>query len=208
MGLDIYHCKASLERPEESALFAGDAYILEEDYSYFDVDFHYFAPFSQMIDVPRIGKTIYFPKSARYADMIKKSVLIDDKCEILLVPNEIEMVDRLEAFVERNHLSHLLRHRFDMLGWTQFDLYDHESKFGFYSLEVGYQRKGMRPDKFWKRFMSDDVYNFTTRDDFEYALSCVENRVFPPSGHNQIHLFKRDFVDAYEQNRSWLALSY
>jgi len=207
MGLDITHRIATLKRPEILTPSHTD-FVLEDEFEGFDVDFNYFRNYIQEIDTPEILETLIFPKEENKIEEIKK--YLNHVTHFLFEKNRENIEKSLLNFISKNQLTGNLIYSWDSFDWTGFYIFKIKKQTGFYYEEIGEQRKGVNQD-FWKRFSSDDIYNFTKKDDFEYAHKCVDF-YWPSDTHEEVEIrkkmFRENFVDKYEPNKSWLSLSY
>lgn len=99
-------------------------------------------------------------------------------------------------------------HKWESPQWLGFHFYEYEKVDGFYFEEAGYQRKGMN-EKFWTRFASENINCFTKKEDFDFALTCVIYHWNNDPKSEDVHvkqLFKENFVDKYEPNKSWISV--
>ncbi len=207
MGLDIYHYKATLQKPKDLNP-SSENYILEENYEGFDVDFSYFNKYIQLIDIPKILRTLIFAKKESELEEIKNFF----KCEydFFYESNFLSINKVVDGFIIRNHQEGSLLHKWETPKWIGFHVFELEKKSGFYYEEVGYQRKGMN-DRFAERFYSDSIYCYTKKEEFEFALSCVD---FYWDDDTQAEVkkrkrqFKSEFLDNYEDKRSWMNTSW
>lgn len=207
MGLDIFHYKVTKDKPK--LIYPGYEYIITEDnYELFDVDISYFEPNIEIIDSPTVLHTLVFPKKEEYIDDIKK--ITDKNVTILFEENLNDVNKAVFDFTNKNKYKETKLKEWNNNEWLSFDIYIIEKKKGFYYEEVGYQRKGMNL-KFWKKFCEKDIYCYTQKEDFEYALNCVDYCWHTDTDdivNERIELFKNDFLDKYESHKSWLEVSY
>jgi hypothetical protein len=206
MGLDITHYKATLKRPEKLNPFSHD-FVIEEEFEGFDTNFHHFDSSIQMIDTPTTLKTLIFPKIESEIDEVKDSLNCDEY--IYLYEQNAQDIDKsVGQYLQTNSLTNHLLHSWTTNKWFGFHIYKLDKQVGFYFEEVGYQRKGVN-DKFWTRFGLENINCFTKRDDFEFALTCVDYYWHDDTkdGVNlRRQLFKENFVDKYETNKSWIRI--
>jgi len=208
MGLDITHYKATLERPQKIEPFCTN-FILESEFREFDVSFNYFQNFIQIIDTPNVLDTIIFPKKGNEIEEVKH-YLNNDKYNFYFEENLAKINARVDKFISENNLLKKLVNHWETDKWFGFHIYEYKKQIGFYFEEVGEQRKGMN-DNFWKRFSSDTISCFTKKEDFYYAFNCVDfywDNDTKEEVENRKNLFKQNFLDKYEQNKSWMSLSY
>ncbi len=208
MGLDITHRKSTLKRPEKLDPFHRN-YILENEFEDFDVDFNYFHDCIQTIDTPAVLETLIFPKKEDEIEEVK--AFLKKYNYHFLFENDIKNIDNIvQKFISHNQLSGSLLHSWEAPKWIGFDIFKMEKQTGFYFEEIGEQRKGMNKH-FWSRFWSDEIYCFTKKDDFEYAFKCVDF-YWDSDTKEEVELrkklFKENFPDKYEPNKSWLNLDY
>ena len=204
MGLDITHYRATLRRPEKLDPFNRN-FITEQEFEGFDTNFEYFENSIQMIETPSTLKTLIFPKREGEIDEVKNFL----KCEeyvYLYEQNEQDIDKSVGHYTEASFLTNSLLHSWTTDKWFGFHIYKLDKQIGFYFEEVGYQRKGIN-NKFWTRFGSENINCFTKRDDFEFALTCVDfywNNDTKDEVNLRKQLFKENFVDRYEANKSWM----
>ena len=208
MGLDSTHYKATLQKPEKSDP-VHRPYITELEFEGFDVDVSYFSSYIQKIETAEILETLIFPKREEEISAVTEFLKGADR-HVVFEKDASLMQQRMHEFLQKQGLADALLYRWETPQWTGFYAYQMKTETGFYTKEIGYQRKGMNAG-FWKRFASDTICCFTSKEDFEYALSCVD--FYWPADtqemvSNRKRLFKEQFVDAYEANTSWLELSY
>ncbi|PIF33204.1 hypothetical protein CLU81_3784 [Flavobacterium sp. 9] len=207
MGLDITHRKSTLKKPEKLTP-SHTNYILESEFEGFDVGLDYFHNCIQNIDAPEILETIIFPKKENEIEEIKKFL---SHVKHFLFEKDKENIEKsLQNFISKNQLSGNLLHSWETSEWTGFYIFRMKKQTGFYFEEIGEQRKGMN-NLFWTRFSSDDIHNFTKKEDFEHAFKCVDfywDSDTQDDVEQRIKMFKENFVDKYEPNKSWLSLSY
>ncbi|MCE7995654.1 MAG: hypothetical protein HEP71_26990 [Roseivirga sp.] len=209
MGLDIYHEKATLLRPR----FIGPGEtpgIIEDEFSGFDVPFSYFDKFIQKIDCGKRIQSAIIVDDPSKLDKARDWFKNSDVAIIMLEDGDQPEI-KVKQWAVKQGFDKLLQHTWRGLHWKVIDYYELEQRVGFYTDEVGYQRKGMNA-MFWEHFGElEHIYNFTSRQDFEYALTCVD---FYWEGDTQEEvekrklLFKKTFVDQYKKGESILSLSY
>jgi hypothetical protein len=208
MGLEITHYKATLQRPLIIEPF-NVKQILEDEYEGFDVNINYFENFIQKIDKPEILETIIFTKRENEIEEVMKFLNCEDYH--YLFENETSKISqRIEQFVRDRKLDGNLIHSWETDKWYGFHVYRHIKQIGFYFEEIGEQRKGMN-ENFWKRFVSNKTFCFTKKEDFDFALTCVDFYWQDDSNEDvelRRKLFEDNFVKKYELNRSWMSLSY
>ncbi len=61
--------------------------------------------------------------------------------------------------------------------------------------------------KFWDKFCTSDQHNFALKEDFDYALSCIDSHSETPIENNVNH-FKKQFIDNFELGASFMSISY
>lgn len=207
MGLDIYHYKATLLKPKDLNPFSEN-YILEENYEGFDVHFSYFNNYIQIIDVPKTIKTLIFALKESELDEIKN--FLNYEYDFFYESNILNINNVADRFIIQNHLEGSLLHKWETPKWIGFHVFEWEKKSGFYFEEVGYQRKGMN-ERFRERFYSASNYYYTQKEDFEFALSCVDfywDNDTQEEVEQRKRQFKADFLDKYEDKRSWMNTSW
>ncbi len=208
MGLDITHYKATLERPLKIEPF-NTKFILESEFDGFDVTFDYFQNYIQNVDTPETLETIIFPKRENEIDEVKQ-FLNNENYHYLFEKDKINLNIRVDKFIKDNNLIGNLTHSWEADKWFGFHIYKHKKQIGFYFEKIGEQRKGMN-ENFWTRFASDKTFCFTKKEDFDYASTCVDFYWDVDTKEDvemRRKLFKENFVDKYELNKSWMSLSY
>lgn len=211
MGLDIYHFKATLLPPEEISCYSDNFYTAS-NYHNFDVPIEYFHPYFQLITFPKVQFSIVIPFNLANLAQIYAGFK-DEKHTHILLENQTQAVKaeikKLEREMDLKNLSKSMYQtdmykQIDYVGWVQEE--------GFYSTNnVAYQRKGMNAafaDRFYHR---GDIYHFTQKEDFDFALQCVDfywDSDTEECVAERKRAFQSDFVDKYEANCSWMALSY
>ena len=207
MGLDLYHHKATLERPAKLDPF-NRSYMLESEFEGFDVSFGYFDGSIQQVDVPETLSTIIFPKEESRMDYVKEFLKGGDY-EFLFEETAENRIRAVERYREKYDSQVNLLHSWETSDWTGFHIYRYGKQEGFYFESPGYQRKGMNGN-FWKRFESDTVWNFTGKEDFDFALSCVDYH-WDNDTAEEVEMrkstFKEHFTGNYEEGKSWLSIS-
>ncbi|HEX9061795.1 MAG TPA: hypothetical protein VF941_16575 [Clostridia bacterium] len=207
MGLDINHYKSVLQKPKGLNPF-NHKYISEDNYEGFDVNFGYFNNYVQIIDIPKTLKTLIFAKKESEIDEIKNFLKYD--YDFFYEPNILNIDNVVDKFIKQNHIEGSLLHKWEAPKWIGFNVFEWERKSGFYYEEAGYQRKGMN-ERFGERFNSDSNYRYTQKADFEFALSCVDfywDDDTQEGVEQRKWQFKADFIDKYENNRSWMHISF
>ncbi len=208
MGLDITHYKATLKKPAIFNSYEG-SYMTEEEFEYFDVDFDYFKDCTQKIDIPKVLRTLIFPKKESDIDEVKEWFK-NSHNDLLFEKNLGNINASIEHFMKNKQLTENLFCTWDAGKWIGADIFTFEEGYGFYYEEVGYQRKGVNKN-FWGKFCTSKIQCFTSRKNFEFALSCVDYYWHEDTEEDVVlrkQEFKRDFVDKYEPHKSWLEASY
>ncbi len=207
MGLDIYHHKATLNRPLKIDPFSEN-FIIESEFDGFDVPFDYFQNCIQLIDTPETLETIIFSKRENEMDEVK-SFLKDDSYHYLFEKDKFNLNKRVDEFITEKKLNGSLIHSWETDSWFGFHVFKYIKQTGFYYEELGYQCKGMGGFFGEKFYADEDIYCFTKKEDFEFALSCIDysNDTKKVVEYNK-KLFKENFVDKYELHKSWMCLSY
>ena len=206
MGLDITHYKATLQRPKLIDPF-NRHFITVKDFEGFDTSIEYFDKNLQLVDDPIILKTIIFPKRENEIQEVKEFLKYDEY-EFLFEKDLNEINNTINLYQERNFLTKTLLHKWEAPKWFGFHFYEYEKVDGFYFEEVGYQRKGMN-ENFWTRFASENINSFTKKEDFDFALTCVDyywDDDQKEEVENRKQIFKENFVDKYETNKSWISV--
>lgn len=208
MGLDITHCKATLERPEHSSPSCWPA-VYRESFEGFNVPFSHFDRYVQEVDCPRIIETAILVKQEKYLQEVK-DWFSEDRFRIIFSGNDLQISNQLIDFERDKKLSNYNKSFHDTEKWKVLDYYEILKKEGFYYQECGEQRKGVN-DRFWDRFRSTEISDFALKEDFEFAWSCVDyywkndtEEIVRERKEN----FKKNFIDNFELGASFLSLSY
>ncbi len=214
MGLVVFHCKATKVKPAELHPFSEN-YITFEMYPDlgFDTEFDYFSDHIQLIEVPKTINTLIFIKEKSKQNN-NIDYFVDDflKYGYKIIYNKFNDMDNyIIEFQTKHNILDLTVHKWDTPSWCGVHLLAWELKTGFYYNEIGDQRNGMS-QLFYKRFCKNiDICNFTEKPDFEFAFSCIDlARIGDTEDlvQERKKLFQKNFIDAYEQNRSWMGVSY
>jgi len=95
--------------------------------------------------------------------------------------------------------------------WIYIDVYRLKQEKGFYYEGVGYQRKDMNAN--FNKYYDSDICCYAKKEEFEFALTCVEFFDYcseDETGEKTLkakELFKKDFVDSYEEGKSFMWVS-
>jgi hypothetical protein len=98
------------------------------------------------------------------------------------------------------------------MGYESFNFYHATKIIGFYSKQVGYQRKSVK-DNFFETYdiNKTGVSNFAKKTDFENIFNLI-GKYYDHDSEQEINInkevFKRDFLDKYEEGKSILTISY
>ena len=208
MGLDIYHCKATLVKPKDMNPFS-DNYFIEDEFNVFDT-YDTLSGYIKQIEIPKTVRTLIFIKKESEIEEVK-AFLHRGGDRDFFFEKDLSNIDRtVDQFIRQNHLEGCLRHKWEAPKWIGVHVFDWEVHTGIYYEEAGYQRKGMN-EQFSDRFYSDPIYCYTQKEDFEFALSCVDYYWTSDTAEEVDQRkkdFKRDFVDSYETGRSFMLVSY
>jgi hypothetical protein len=209
MGLDISHIKAVWKIPATTDP-NGWGTVWEEDYTGFNVGFNHFSKYIQKVDRAFIVQTIIIVEEQKY---LEETIAWFQKYDypILFKDSEASLQKQINLLESHNHLHKLNKHlNTTPARWNVLDYYEVTRATGFYTEDIGYQRKGMN-DKFWNRFYSEDVFNFALPEDFAFAYDCVDH-CWPSDTEEDVRLrrlnFRQQFLETYEFGASYLALSY
>lgn len=86
----------------------------------------------------------------------------------------------------------------------------YEKQRGFYTQQLGYQRKGMNK-RFRERFSHEETFIFTGKGNFDYAYKYVDyywNDDTKEDVDLRMKNFKHDFIDKYIEGASFMVLDY
>ncbi len=209
MGLDISHSKAVWERPASTDP-DGWGTVTEEEYTGFNVDFSHFSTYIQKVDRALIVQTVIIVEEQKY---LEETIAWFKKYDypILFQDSAASLQKQIELLESHNRLHKLHKHLNQTPAqWNVLHYYEITQATGFYTEDVGYQRKGVN-DRFWERFYSRDVFNFALPEDFAFAYDCVDY-YWPSDTEEDVRLrrlnFKQNFLETYEFGASYLALSY
>jgi len=206
VGVDIYHCKATLTKPKDLNPHNLN-YIIEDDFNYscFDVSCEYFEKYIQTIDVPTTQKKLVFVRNEFEMDEIKTFLKKSD-CDFYYEPNLLNIDNIANQYLIKNKMTNSLLHKYENYKWITIGVFDMERKTGFYYEEVGHQIRGMN-DRFFEYFDTDSIYCYTREEDFKFALSCVDFCWHDDSEEDverRKQLFKENFLDKYGYKQSWM----
>lgn len=205
MGLDITHYKATLKKP----LIDSFNFVLENEFNGFDVPFDYFQNYIQKVYVPEVLEIIIIPRNENDIDELKQ-LYKDRNCHFIFEKDYKSILASIDKFLKYKNLDKKLIKPWQAHKWMGIDIYEYKKETGFYFSEIGYQRKGVN-ENFWERFNSNTTFCFTTKEDFDFAYSCVDFYWDIDTKEDiemRKKLFKENFVDKYELNRSWMNVSY
>lgn len=208
MGLDIYHCRATLNRPAGVSPYEAST-ILLEDYEGFDVPFSYFSDYIRVVQIPVEVETVIIPHRRELVqstnDWFQESAY-----QIIFNENSATLDKEIKLLEKQRSLTGLLTHTWETDSWKGIHYFHLVGKEGFYTEDIGYQRKGMN-HKFHERFYSNKTWRYTSKEDFDFALSCVDS-YWPDDTIDTItatrDAFKRDFVDSYKPGASFMHTCY
>lgn len=157
MGLDISHCKATLERRKttDPNLIGG---ITRSGYAHFNVPFENFKRYIQEIDCASILNKVIIVRDESQLTEVKDWFKNSDYSYFFKESDE-ELNKHLIEYEIKNGFQNLNKHFSDQDKWIDLSYYEILKNEGFYFTEVGEQRKGMN-EKFWERFYSNEVYDF------------------------------------------------
>ncbi len=125
MGLDIYHYKATLNRPLKIDPFSEN-FITESEFDGFDVPFDYFQNCIQIIDTPETLETIIFAKRENEMDEVK-SFIKDDSIHFLFEKEKLNLNKRVDEFITKNKLNGSLIHSWETGSWFGFHIFKYKS---------------------------------------------------------------------------------
>lgn len=218
MGLDVTHYKATLERAETHSLFyidqgiyADTGGITRKNFCDFNVKFDHFKNYIQEIDCPVELESAIIVNDKKDSKRIKEHFKSSGR-KIFVKENEHLLYQELIEF--EKSLGYLnIQKCFEDIeyeGWTILKYYKTIKKEGFYYKKAGHQRKGMN-NKFHERFCSNKIYNFAFKEDFDYALSCVD--YYWKSDTSSIieerkKEFCESFINNFEKGASFMMVSY
>ncbi len=207
MGLDITHYKATLIRPEFLDPSTQN-YFTADTYTGFDTNIQHFEKCIQLIDTPTTLKTIIFPKDESKLEEVNQFLKGHDY--IFHFQKNLNDIDKtISAYQQKYSLTKSLIHKWTTSDWIGIHLYLLDKKPGFYYEEIGYQRKGMN-ENLWTRFDLGNAYCYTKKEDFEFAYSCIDYSWSSDTAlevKERKQLFKENFVEKFENNKSWMEIS-
>ena len=207
MGVSIYHYKATITKPEDLNP-RNLNYITENDFKFagFDVGSEYFEKYIQTIDIPRTQKELIFVRNEFEMDEVKTFLHNKADCDFFYDPNLLNIDSIANQYLIKNKMTNFLLHKYENFKWITIGVFDIERKTGFYYEEVGHQIRGMN-DRFFEYFDTDSIYRYTRKEDFKFALSCVDfcwHDDCEEEVELRKQLFKENFLDKYEHNQSWM----
>lgn len=209
MGLDIYHKKLTNHRPNKIG-YSNDGIYLEDHFSEFvDTDWAIIKPFVKEIEYYTSVKLIYFSIIPNEIDFLSKEL---KGIQILSGESQAELNEKIKLFEEKNDLGKYFKEiNISSPPWNHIKYYSKELRTGFYTETVGYQRKGMI-DKFWRYFDYESEYHYYfQKEDFLNAYLCIGS-YWESDTHEEIQVrklkFEKDFIESFEEKKSFMFLSY
>ncbi len=215
MGLDIIHNKATLKKPSPDTVgyFCNDDLVIEEEFDSFNVPFGHFEKYIQQVEYVVIERTIVVVQNKKFL-AAAKSRFNDIEYFVIAPKTNEEEQEQIHTYIHQEGLGFLEEYHREPssqeVQWKFVELYRIDHKTGFYTHDVGHQRKGVN-GRFWERFNVDNIYCFALQEDFEYAYSCVDfywQSDTKEDVRERKRLFKENFVDTFELGASYLYLSY
>ncbi|MFM2392536.1 MAG: hypothetical protein RLZZ546_513 [Bacteroidota bacterium] len=210
MGLDIIHYKIC--RKIENEFIPELNITTKSDIQRFDVGIEYFNDYWKEIFRFSCGhnyKVAYDIESYK----ILKKMWAEWNPNIAViycnVNHKQELIDELSSLKENKNLHLFIKNE---LNNDSFNFYHASKIMGFYSKQVGYQRKGVK-DEFFEKYdiNKSGVSNFVKKKDFEKVFELI-GKYYDHETDNDVEqlreLYKRDFLEKYEEGISILTLSY
>lgn len=210
MGLDITHYKII---EDYSQLHPSTISLVEkEGFDQYEVSADYFDPYWSWVNKYSRESSV---KYATERDALSKVEdfwsNINPIIEVRFLNESLlnEYLNSLNQRVETlNQLYFLRKESF----WYSLDFYSFQFVQGFYTREVGYQRKGV-VDDFFKYFdyKITGASRYTSQERFELVYKMIGKYYDHDTNEDVIQLkkqFKRDFLDNYEKGKSILSVSY
>lgn len=139
MGVDVYHCKATLVKPKDMNPFSEN-YFIEDDFNVFD-NHNILKDYIQQIEVPKTVRTLIFIKNESEIEEVKH--FLHHEYDFFFEKDELNIDKTVEKFIWQNHLTNCLLHKWEAPKWIGVHVFEWVLHTGIYYEEVGYQRKGI-----------------------------------------------------------------
>jgi len=210
MGLDIYHVKATLQRPRTKDPF-GLTSVQEIEFEGFNVPFAHFSRYIQQIDTPEILQTCILVRNEQYLEEATEWFKHQTGYKIFFERDKRSLAGTINHFATQHNLNSLIRYVGEGCDkWHVLKYYELVKKTGFYTTNEGYQRKGVNAH-FAERFYHDTLYRFALHEDFEYAYNCIDYYWDSDTAEDVLvrkKEFKETFIDTFAAGASYLHVSY
>ena len=209
MGLDIYHYKLTKNRPPNIG-YSNEGIYLKKGFSKFkERDWKIIEPFVMEVEYFNCAKSIFFSTIPSEIDFLTKEL---KEVDIISARNKSELEKKIKFHEEKYNLNKYNKEINNSTPpWNRIRYFNKEIKIGFYTENVGYQRKGIT-NKFWEDFDFKETYHFYfMEEDFLKAYSAI-GHCWDSDSEKDVQLrkmkFKTDFIDNYEYGKSFMQLSF
>jgi len=210
MGLDIMHYKICSELENE---YVPNLNITtKSDIQRFDANSEYFRDYWKPILRYSYGnnyKVAY--KTEDYNNAKQLWSEWNPNIEIIksTLEKKQELILELSQRPENKNLHLFVKNEMD---YESFNFHSASKIIGFYSKQVGYQRKGVQ-DEFFKiyNYEKTGLSNFVQKKDFERVYNLI-GKHYDHNSEDDVKqlkdIYKRDFIEKYEKGKSILTISY
>lgn len=210
MGLDIMHYKICEELGNE---FVPNLNIVSKtDIELYNTDIDYFEQYWKAIhkySYVTSFKVAYSQESYKKA----KKTWQEWNPAIEVIKGSLELREKLIVELS-NRPENKNLHLFvkDEMDWESLNFYRASEIIGFYSKQVGYQRKGVK-DEFFEtyNYKKTGLSNFVEKSDFENVYNLI-GKYYEHNDDEDVKLlkenYKKNFLDKFEEGKSILTISY
>lgn len=210
MGLDIMHYKICSELENEYVPKLN--ITTKSDIQRFDANTDYFKDYWKPIlkySYRNNYKVTYEEKDYNKAKQIWNEW--NPNIEVILssVEKKQDLISELSKRPENENLHLFIKNEMD---YESFNFYHATKIIGFYSKQIGYQRKGVQ-DEFFNiyNYEKTGLSNFVQLKDFESVYDLI-GKYYDHNSTEDVkslkNIYKRDFIQKYEQGKSILTISY
>lgn len=209
MGLDIGHSRATLIDPDERSLFCSG--IILSEYRGFNVPLTYFDPFIQDVHTAILVKELVIPKDIKYYNWCCKDYKYLSNYSVIFPINESYIEKKIQEFDKEYGSDELVRFEYTtQISRRTITYFKKITCKGFYTENVGYQRKGMG-SKF-NKFCHPEIFNWVGIENFYEAYESIEfdelrEDTFQDYNERLVN-FKENFIDKYKDGASYMTVSY
>lgn len=210
MGLDIMHYKICTDLKNE---YVPNLNITtKSDIQRFDATDEYFKDYWKPILRYSYGnkyKVTYTKEDYNKAKQMWNEW--NPNIEVILSTRQKkqELILELSKRIENKNLHLFIKNE---LNYESFDFHRSSEIIGFYSKQVGYQRKGVKDEFFSSyNFEKTGLSNFVQLKDFENVYKLIGKYYDHNTEEDVKQLkenYKRDFIQKFEEGKSILTISY